>query len=116
MFSYTAPKFSQPSAACMQYITKSFSELSVSYSGLYLFYIQEEYKTVYLAIGGVLNNVTHFNVTRLCRNSSQIVSDWSSRRGGSIYTTVAELGGANWWQIKTFFAVGAYSLNFTIVN
>lgn len=44
------------------------------------------------------------------------MSDWSSRRGTSIYTAVAEVGGANWWQIKTFFAVGAYSLNFTIVK
>lgn len=97
----------------MQHITKSFSELSVSYT---FFYIQEEYKTAYLAIVGIVNNVTDFKVKLLCSNSSQIVSDWSSRRGRSIYTAVAEVGGANWWQIKTFFAVGAYSLNFTIVK
>lgn len=69
---------------------------------------------MYLAIVGIVNNFTHFKVAQLC--SSQIVSDWSSRRGGSIYTAVAEVGGGNWWQIKIFFAVGAYSLNFTIVK
>lgn len=44
---------------------------------------------------------------RLCQTGAAV---------GSIYTAVAEVGGANWWQIKTFFAVGTYSLNFTIVK
>lgn len=79
-------------------------------------HIQEEYKTEYLVIVGILNNVTDLKVTQLCRNSSQIVSDWSSRRGGSIYTAAVEEGGANWRQIETVFAVGAYSWNFTIVK
>lgn len=79
----------------MQYITKSFSELSEVTGGYTFFYIQEEYKTAYLAIVVIVNNATHFKVTQLCSNSSQIVSDWSRRRGGSIYTAVAEVGGEN---------------------